>query len=275
MWISCPVHPFSFPGIPGPHQRIWREENPSADRIKNCRVRPQKGQDMKQNMAADRKETKNETACDIRELTLNELIGRLGSTSKLPKIPNTRELRDYAEVVFQTDSYIVYSNGYVVYQNDWGRTVLFLSDCTTYTYHFAPLTANEQVYQTQSERVDSFGNLPWMIGVTVRGDHQIEINGYFREGKHIDADSNEEEENDNRSGCRPYRYPNPEDEYIRKEGWEEKLERLTEKQKQVFILSRVCGYTEEEIAAMLRIRPVSVSSHLIAIRKKIKKVSSL
>ena len=92
---------------------------------------------MKQNMAADRKETKNETACDIRELTLNELIGRLGSNSKLPKIPNTRELRDHAEVIFQTDSYIVYSNGYVVYQNDWGKTVLFLSDCTTYTYHFA------------------------------------------------------------------------------------------------------------------------------------------
>jgi len=271
MWISCPVHPFSSTGIPGPHQRIWPEENPSADRIKNCRARPQKGQDMKQNMAADRKETKNETACDIRELTLNELIGRLGSNSKLPKIPNTRELRDHAEVIFQTDSYIVYSNGYVVYQNDWGKTVLFLSDCTTYTYHFAPLTANEQVYQTQSERVDSFGNLPWMIGVTVRGDHQIEINGYFREGKHIDADGNEEEENDNRSGCRPYRYPNPEEEYIRKEAEEEKLGRLTVRQRKIFLLVEVYGYSQREVSEMLGIDSAYICRQLHMSKRKYRK----
>ena len=76
----------------------------------------------------------------IREMTLNELIRRLGCKDRLGAAPTAKKLREKGEAVIEEKECTVYSNGYAVYSNGTGRTVVFLGDCGSYTYHFNPLT---------------------------------------------------------------------------------------------------------------------------------------
>ncbi|MCI6699539.1 MAG: hypothetical protein MR488_10345 [Lachnospiraceae bacterium] len=71
--------------------------------------------------------------------TLNELIKRLGQIHKLDKMPTPKALRENETEVAAADGCVVYGNGYAVYDNGVGRTVMFVGDCLSFTYYFDPL----------------------------------------------------------------------------------------------------------------------------------------
>ena len=210
---------------------------------------------------------------DIREMTLNELIRRLGCKERKGAAPTAKKLRESGEVMIETADCTVYSNGYAIYSNGIGRTVVYLGDCGSDTYHFNPLTDSERRNQRQSETVDSFGDMPWILAVTVRGEHQIELNSMNYAGRYsATADDNTDaDENSDGNYRGAYRFPSPEEAYIRKEAIEEQLGKLTRRQKQLYIMTELYGFTQREAAEKLHIDVACVCRQMSSAKRKISK----
>jgi DNA-binding CsgD family transcriptional regulator len=200
--------------------------------------------------------------------TLAELLASLGETHRLDKTPALKNLREKSSVITATKSCTIFANGYAVYENETGRTVMFLADCKSFTYYFDPLTEREKSYQRQSAKIDDLSNLPWVIAVTIRGDHQIEQNSMNRTGSRKGTIVTEEEEKTDFDNHGPYHYPNPEDEYIRKETLQRNIRKLTSRQKKTWALAGIYGYSQEEIAQMLHISPAAVKYQIEHIAAK-------
>jgi len=124
---------------------------------------------------------------------------------------------------------------------------------------------------------EEYGILPWYIALMVRGDHRIEYNSFNRAGdrKREKERSDEGDENE-QAEKKVYRYnpghhfESPEVAYIRKETIREALSKLTDKQREVYVLYHRDGYTEEEIAGMLHISQQAVDYRLNGAEKKIR-----
>jgi len=201
--------------------------------------------------------------------TLQELLASLGKIKRLEKTPTPKTLQEKSSIIASADFCTIFSNGYAVYDNGTGRTVMFLEDCRSFTYYFDPLTNEEKSYQKQSDRIDDLNNLPWVMAVMIRGDHQIEHNSMNRTGSRKGTTASEEE--DTGSGnYGPYHYPNPEDEYIRKETLQRNIRKLTFKQKKTWALAGIYGYSQEEIAQILHISPAAVRYQIEHIAAKMR-----
>ena len=209
----------------------------------------------------------------IREMTLNELIRRLGCKERQGTAPTAKKLRESGEVMIETEECTVYSNGYAIYRNETGRTVVFLGDCGSYTYHFNPLTDSERRDQRQSETVDSFGDMPWILAVTVRGDHQIEQNSMNCAGRYSAPADDDAEADGSSDGIYrgAYHFPDPEEAYIRKEAIDEQLQKLTRRQKHLYIMTELYGFTQREAAEELHIDVACVCRQVSAAKRKISK----
>lgn len=221
------------------------------------------------------------------DISLHDLLTLLGNVEKAetkptPKVLRERKLGDGS--VERIDPLVeamggdckVFSNGYAVYTNGIGTTVLWLPDCRTFTYYFRELTDKEKDYLTQKSTVDEtvFDEQPWFIAVMLRGDHQVEQNAMNRTGGRMDKDKSisldeitEKEEVEWRPGCR---FENPESAYIRKETMQEQLAKLTDRQREVFVLYHRDGYSQQEIADMLGIGQRAVSFRLEAAESKVR-----
>lgn len=221
------------------------------------------------------------------DISLHDLLTLLGNAEKAetkptPKALRERKLEDGS--VEQIDPLVeamggdckVFSNGYAVYTNEIGTTVLWLPDCRTFTYYFGELTDKEKDYLTQKSTVDEtvFDEQPWFMAVMLRGDHQVEQNAMNRTGGRMDKDKSvlldeikEKEEVEWRLGCR---FENPESAYIRKETMQEQLAKLTDRQREVFVLYHQYGYSQREIAEMLGIGQRAVSFRLEAAESKVR-----
>lgn len=210
---------------------------------------------------------------DIREMTLNELIRRLGCREREEVAPTAKKLREDGEVVIKEKECTVYSNGYAVYSNGTRRTVVFLGDCGSYTYHFNPLTDSERRDQRQSETVDCFGDMPWILAVTVRGEHQIELNSMNCSGRYsAPADDNTDIDEKSDGIYRgAYHFPNPEEAYLRKEMIDEQLGKLTRRQKQLYIMTQIYGFSQREAAEKLHIDAACVCRQINAVKRAISK----
>jgi len=112
--------------------------------------------------------------------TLAELISILGPVTKAEKMPTAKKLREEAgEPIATEERCKVYSNGYVVYDNGSGRTVLWLPYCVSFTYHFNPLKDSEKGGDIKETCILPEGMLesqPWTVAVTLIGEHRIEAN---------------------------------------------------------------------------------------------------
>lgn len=221
------------------------------------------------------------------DISLHDLLTLLGNAEKAetkptPKALRERKLEDGS--VEQIDPLVeamngdckVFSNGYAVYTNEIGTTVLWLPDCRTFTYYFGELTDKEKDYLTQKSTVDEtvFDEQPWFMAVMLRGDHQVEQNAMNRTGDRMDKDKSvsldeikEKEEVEWRPG---HRFENPESAYIRKETMQEQLAKLTDRQREVFVLYHQYGYSQREIAEMLGIGQRAVSFRLEAAESKVR-----
>ena len=101
--------------------------------------------------------------------TLKNLIDTLGPVKKAERTPTSRKLREEAgEPIITTDSILVYPSGYAVYENESGRTVMWVPGCTSFTYNFDRLTDAEQIYQDQQDTLPEgmLEDLPWEMVLT-------------------------------------------------------------------------------------------------------------
>jgi len=222
--------------------------------------------------------------------SLRNLIDTLGPVKKAEKTPTTRKLREEAgDPIITTDAILIYSCGYAVYENESGRTVMWVPGCTSFTYYFGQLKESERKYQNQKDTLPEgmLEELPWEMALTLIGDHRIEANSmnragsragrqYFECGDDGDKDDDPEEAVE-RSFRKEYAWredrigEDPETIYIRKETREEALASMTDKQRAVFRLYYEEGYRQREIAEILGIAHQTVSRLLDKALTRIKK----
>ena len=223
--------------------------------------------------------------------SLRNLIDTIGPVKKAEKTPTSRKLREEAgEPIITTDSILIYPCGYAVYENESGRTVMWVPGCTSFTYYFGKLKESEQKYQNEKDTlpVGMLEEMPWEMALTLIGDHRIEANSLNRAGSRSgradfrsqdDGDKDDElEEAMERSYRKEYAWredrigEDPETIYIRKETREEALEAMTDKQREVFRLYYEGGYRQREIAEMMNVAQQTVSRLLDKALNRIRKI---
>ena len=215
--------------------------------------------------------------------TLGELIDLLGPVTRAAKTPTSRKLREEAgEPIAESDGILVYSNGYGVYDNGSGRTVVWIPSCVSFTYYFDKMKESEKGGEIK-EHIDLpegfLESQPWVLALTLVGDHRVEQNSMNRRQggrkgtKDYNADDNGDKDGDAEEAVEDsYRNEytwredqigeDPETIYIRKETRQEALDSMTEKQRQVFILYYYYGYKQQEIADMMNCAISTVNQHL-------------
>ncbi len=221
--------------------------------------------------------------------TLGELLEILDPGDRPVRTPSPKQLRETAGApVASEERCLVYRNGWAVYDNGSGRTVVWLPDCLNFTYSFAEPQEGEDLICPQEYDLPEglLASQPWPVAVTLVGDHRVEVNLLnrtgSRKGTRYGADvlygSGEGEDTlDDRvladlAGAGDYKGENPESVYIRKEMLREMLAAMTEKQRRVFLLYHVYGYNQQEIAKMEKCVVSVVNEHLMAAIKKAKKL---
>ena len=132
------------------------------------------------------KTMKDERITVTEETTLNKLLEMIGQAEKAQKTPTAKNLRENAGApIAETENgdCKVYRNGYAVYVNGTGTAVLWLADCSSFTYRFAQLGDREKEYMADTDTLDEsfFGEQPWFMAVMIRGGHQVEKNSMNRQ----------------------------------------------------------------------------------------------
>ena len=213
------------------------------------------------------------------ETTLRELLEMIGAVGRAEKTPTARTLREKKHedgTVEQIQPLAETADGNCkVYANGY-------ADCCSFTYQFDGLKDKEKDYISQSCTVgeDILGSQPWFMAVMLRGDHQVERNSMDRKGdrrgqnKNISLDyvTEEKEAAEWNSG---YHFESPEQALIRKEMLREQLRKLTDRQREVFLLYHQCGYTQQEIAEMLKLNRLTVREYLKVAEAKIRNFEKL
>ena len=270
------------------------------------------------NEKATTKEQVNETkeVTITENTTLGELLKLLNLGEKPCETPTPKKLRenagkpvafypmsDYSGSTDLTDlndlSYsntaalnigcIVYSNGFAVYDNGSGRTVLWLPDCTSFTYVFTRPKAAEEGKLPYKEYIsdETLESLSWFTAVMLIGDHRVESNILNRKSSRKGSRAYDVDDCGDKCGkieaaiedsymdkffWAEGRFgENPLDALIREERYNEMLEVLTDKQRTAFHLYYKEGYTQQQIAEMMGCVVSMVNKHLSVSLKKLNK----
>ena len=232
----------------------------------------------------------NNTPVITDKTTLGELLAMLDRADKAGKMPTPRELFETAGApIADMNGCTLFSNGFAIYQNVTGRTVVWLPYCKSFTYYFGKLRDSEKDTLTETyELPEGFlETQPWVIAVTLIGDHRVEANSMNRTGSRKDTTDFDSADNSDKDGdaeqalADPYRRAfnwydgrmgeNPQDAVERRETREEMLADMTDKQREVFVLYYRDGMTQEEIARMLGVSKMSVNERLRYALTKAKK----
>ncbi len=209
--------------------------------------------------------------------TLGELLAILQLGERPVRTPSPKQLRETAgEPVAGEERCTVYRNGWAIYDNGSGCTVVWLPDCLHFTYSFVEAQAGEDLAGAQEYALPEglLASQPWPVAVTLVGDHRVEANLLNRKGSRkgtryaadiLYGSGEGEDILDDRvladlAGAGAYKGENPESVYIRKEMLRERLAAMTEKQRRAFILCTVYGFTQKEAAAKLGITQPAVSA---------------
>ena len=231
-----------------------------------------------------------ETMTITEKTTLGELLTLLDLAEKSGKTPTPRELFETAGApIAETNDCTLFRNGFAIYQNITGRPVVWLPYCKSFTFYFSKLRdAEKDTLRETYELPDGFlSTQPWILAVTLIGDHRIEANSMNRTGSRKDTTDYDSADNGDKDGdaeqalADPYRRAfnwydgrmgeNPQDAVERRETREEMLADMTDKQREVFILYYRDCMTQDEIAEMLGIAKMSVNERLRYALAKAKK----
>ena len=222
------------------------------------------------------------------QTTLSELLSMLDLGEK-PKMPTPKTLFEEDEPIADMSDCTLFRNGFAIYKNGTGRTVVWLPYCRSFTYYFNKLRDKEKdTFSETYELPDGFlAAQPWILAVTLIGDHRIEANSMNRTGSRKDTTDYDSADNGDKDGdmelavADPFRRAfnwydgrmgeNPQDAVERRETREEMLADMTEKQREVFVLYYRDCMTQDEIAEMLGIAKMSVNERLRYALAKAKK----
>ena len=222
--------------------------------------------------------------------TLDEVLAILNLSEKSGKTPTPKELFETAGApIAETNDCTLFSNGFAIYQNITGRTVVWLPYCKNFTFYFTKLRDSEKdTFRESYELPDGFLSAqPWILAVTLIGDHRIEANSMNRTGSRKDTTDYDSADNGDKDGdaeqalADPFRRvfnwydghmgENPQDAVERRETREEMLSEMTEKQREAFVMYFRDGMTQEEIASNIGVSRDSVNDRLEGALKKVKK----
>ena len=222
--------------------------------------------------------------------TLGELLSILDLAEKSGKTPTPKELFETAgDPIAETNDCTLFSNGFAIYQNITGRTVVWLPYCKSFTFYFNKLRDSEKdTFKETYELPDGFLTAqPWILAVTLIGDHRIEANSMNRTGSRKDTvdlaskDNGDKDDEMEKVVADPFRRAfnwydgrmgeNPQDAVERREAREEMLADMTEKQREAFIMYFKDGMTQEEIASYIGVSRDSINDRLEGALKKAKK----
>jgi RNA polymerase sigma factor (sigma-70 family) len=212
--------------------------------------------------------------------TLGEVLAVLNHGEK-PKMPTPKVLFETAgEPIAKMNDCILFSNGFAVYQNRSGRTVVWLPYCTNFKYYFNKLRDSEKdtLKETYELPEGFLKTQPWFVAVTLIGEHRIEQNSMNRTGSRTGTSDFSSQYNGDKGGemesiaADPYRRAfnwydghmgeNPQDAVERRETREEMLAAMTDKQREVFVMYYRDGVTQDQIAEFLGISKMSVNERL-------------
>ena len=221
--------------------------------------------------------------------TLGEVLAMLNLGEK-PPVPSPKEMYETAGApIADFKDCTLFRNGYAIYKNCTGRTVVWLPYCTSFTYYFNQLRDAEKDTLSQTyELPEGFlETQPWVIGVTLIGDHRIERNCMNRTGSRKNTVDLSSKDNGDKDGAMeavvadPYRRAfnwydghigeNPQDAIERRETREEMLAAMTDKQREAFIMYYRDGMTQEQIGEALGISRDSANDRLEAALKRARK----
>ncbi|MCM1530337.1 MAG: sigma-70 family RNA polymerase sigma factor [Alistipes sp.] len=212
--------------------------------------------------------------------TLGVLLAMLNLGDK-PKVPTPKKLFETAgEPIADMNGCTLFRNGFAIYQNGTGRTVVWLPNCTNFTFYFNKLKDSEKdTFRETCELPKGFlESQPWIIAVTLIGDHRIESNSMNRTGSRKDTadfsskDNGDKDDAIEKAIADPYRRAfnwydghmgeNPQAAVERRETREEMLASMTDKQKEVFIMYYRDGMTQDQIAEVIGISQKGVDYRL-------------
>jgi len=228
----------------------------------------------------------SEWAKDITPGTsLGEILEMLGDVERLPKTPKKRQLMEMTGgPMAEYEGCYVFANGYALYENDAGRTTMWLPDCVRFIYQFTKLRDAEKIrglreYEEIPEEL--MREMSWVVVLTTIGGHRIENLSLNRKGdragNRADLYDETNDENQEEPLRREYVWKDaqfgedPETAYIRKETLARALASMTDKQREVFLLYYRDGYTQREIGEMMRQARTTIETQLGDAVKKIKK----
>lgn len=233
-------------------------------------------------------ESKNVTQI-TNKTTLGEVLAALNLGEK-PKTPTPRVLFETAgEPIVDMKGCTLFRNGFAIYKNDSGRTVVWLPYCKKFTYHFDKLRDSEKdtLRETYELPEGYLETQPWVIAVTLIGDHRIESNSMNRTGSRKNTVDLASKDKGDKNGAMeeiiadPYRRAfnwydghmgeNPLDAVERRETREEMLAAMTDKQREVFILFYREGMTQRAIVEVLGTSQQDIYQTIKLALKKAKK----
>ena len=211
---------------------------------------------------------------------LGEVLEMLDLGEKPAKSPTAKALYEESAPIAEMNGCALFRNGFVVYANRSGRTVIWLPHCTHFTYHFNKLRDAEKdtLHETFTLPEGYLEKQRWVVAVTLIGEHRIEANAMNRTGSRkdtVDLASKDRGDKDDRVEevvADPYRRAfnwydghigeNPLDAIIRRENREEMLAAMTDKQREVFIMYYRDAMTQRQIAKVLGISQKAVDYRL-------------
>ncbi|MDE6787841.1 MAG: sigma-70 family RNA polymerase sigma factor [Ruminococcus sp.] len=221
--------------------------------------------------------------------TLGELLDMLNLGDK-PKAPTPKMLFETAgEPIADMSGCTLFRNGFAIYQNVTGRTVVWLPYCSNFTFYFNKLKDSEKyTFRETCELPKGFlESQPWIIAVTLIGDHRIESNSMNRTGSRTGTSDFSSQDKGDKDGemekvvADPFRRAfnwydghmgeNPQDAVERHETRKEMLAAMTDKQREVFIMYYRDGMTHEQIAAKIGVSRPAVTvrlSYALEVAKK-------
>ena len=223
---------------------------------------------------------------------LGEVLEMLDLGEKPAKTPSVKALYEESAPIAEMNGCALFRNGFVVYTNRSGRTVIWLPRCTYFTYYFNKLRDAEKdtLHETFTLPEGYLEKQRWVVAVTLIGEHRIEANAMNRTGSRkdtVDLASKDRGDKDDRVEevvADPYRRAfnwydghmgeNPLDAIIRRENREEMLAAMTDKQREVFIMYYRDAMTQEQIAETIGVTKQSVSARLINALEIAKKIFS-
>ena len=215
---------------------------------------------------------------------LGEVIAMLNLTPGQKKPDNTPTpkflLETAGEPLAAMNDCTLFRNGFAIYQNCTGRTVVWLPYCTSFTYYFGKLRDAEKDTLSETFAIPDgeLEKMRWMIPVTLIGDHCIERNSMNRTGSRKNTvdlaskDNGDKDDEMEKAVADPLRRAfnwydgrmgeNPLEALERKETREEMLATMTEKQREVFIMYYRDAMTQEQIAATIGVSRPAVTVRL-------------